>query len=498
MVAQVSVGSTVDRRPAGREMGALPVATGFFLALVLIGAVFFVGFDGVKYLSALEILSFAATGLFAAIMLARTMAVRPISFATMIWYFGFLFLFLVPFVQAVSDRWKWFYTANTITGSILIDTNLLIFSAFIALALTYGAAHRRAASRVLRPLTYVYSWRPQGVLILFLVFACLLGIYMASTGGLTALIFRGARGEAMDLEVGVQSNVRMILAIGNNIARPGLLILALALLFLPSRGGKIGDWRKFSVVAMAVFLAAALANLPTGPARYYVSAVGFMILAWSCRGPAVRTIAVSCYLFFGVYISAVLDKFREADFSLASAFTVNREYFFVGHFNSYETIAHCIVWVQQKGISYGAELLAAFFFWVPRAIWPGKPLSPSVQFAAEYLWPNFGFAVHNVGLSTLGSFYHSFGLVGGLIFGAVAGLFAGSMDGRFDRVHLAYRSVKHQALHDFPSLTVYPIMAAAFLMFMRGQVWMGVQWLSSLAICYGLIWFFVLDRRERL
>lgn len=476
--------------------GALPLIVGFFLLILLITAAFVAGFEGVRTLTVLEILTFGVNGVVAASMLALALARRPISFATMIWYFGFLFLFLVPVVQAMSDRWKWFYTSNAMTGSIIADTNLLIMSAFIALIAAYSFAHKRAAHQAPAPRQYAYSWRPQGVAILFLVFVVLLGIYIMNTGGLSGLISRGARGEVSELEVGVQSNLRMILTIGNNIARPGLLFLAVAMLFLPSRGGQFGDWRRVQLLALPVFAAALIANLPTGPARYYVAAIAFMAMAWAVRRPGVRTLTVGAYLFFGIYLSAVLDRFREADVDWTTAFSVNEEYFFVGHFNSYETISHCIVWVQQKGVSFGAELLAAFFFWVPRAIWPSKPLSPSVEFAAEYLWPNFGFAVHNVGLSTLGSFYHSFGIFGGLAFGLVAGIFAGSMDGRFDRAHLHYATAKAQAFYNFPSLTVYPVMAAAFLMFMRGQVWMGVQWLSSLAICYALVWFFALDRRE--
>ena len=498
--------SKVRRRDIfdGPEIRAL-----FTLGLVMI-AVFSMAFmvsltDG-RVPPAAVTATFLLNGLMFAAWFAYALARRPISFATMIGYFGMLFMVLVPFAQASTGEWKWI--TNTFGGGTqesIVYTNIVVFVAYGTLFLIYRTGLRAGELRryrlSLRPM--VYEWRPLPTMLLFGLFLMMAALYIQSFGGFASIAFRSERLTLVEATgAGSGSAVRGILTVGSNIMRPGFAFLALAMFWLATQHAR-GQysapvaWRQYLPLSLSALAFAVIANLPTATARFYLVPVAWLLMSLLITRHRPLMLINSLYLMLGVYLSSVFDNLKGLDFDVAEAFfSFSRKYFFAGHFNSWETILLNIAWVARDGYSWGMELLSPLIVWIPRSIWESKPLSPSIVFATEFLSTTFDFGILNVGVSTLGSFYKSFGLVGAILFGLVSGYFAGYMDGRFHDERLRYKNNRDRFRFAFPSMTYYPFMAGAFFIFLRGQIWIGMQFLISVSLCYFLVSQFAIRKIE--
>jgi hypothetical protein len=70
--------------------------------------------------------------------------------------------------------------------------------------------------------------------------------------------------------------------------------------------------------------------------------------------------------------------------------------------------------VQEKGFSYGYQLLSALLFFVPRTIWPGKPESSGLVLG-DYLIENYNFNFANISNPVVSEGYMNFGVAGVII-----------------------------------------------------------------------------------
>jgi oligosaccharide repeat unit polymerase len=132
--------------------------------------------------------------------------------------------------------------------------------------------------------------------------------------------------------------------------------------------------------------------------------------------------SVLCIIVFAVLLAApVADVFRtinQLDVDFGSNF--NLAYVFSGHFDAFHNFAQVI---DLNYASEGLQVIGILLFWVPRAIWEGKPQSTSFDFA-DFA----GFTAHNVSFPLPAEFYVDYG-VGGIIVGMfVVGLIYRRLD----------------------------------------------------------------------
>src|SRR5690606_27299975 len=78
-----------------------------------------------------------------------------------------------------------------------------------------------------------------------------------------------------------------------------------------------------------------------------------------------------------------------------------------GDYDSFAEISNAVAYVSDQGIEFGRQTLGAAFVWVPRLIWPDKPLSTS-SLVAE----NMGYTFLNVSSPLWGELLVDFGAVG--------------------------------------------------------------------------------------
>ncbi|MGI0134329.1 MAG: hypothetical protein ACREBW_05170, partial [Candidatus Micrarchaeaceae archaeon] len=88
-----------------------------------------------------------------------------------------------------------------------------------------------------------------------------------------------------------------------------------------------------------------------------------------------------CIVIFGVLLVApIFDIFRVFRFgtSVDLAANLNVDYLFAGHFDAFYNLVQVI---QTHYRSAGMQMVGAILFWVPRDIWPHKPVGTSFDFA---------------------------------------------------------------------------------------------------------------------
>lgn len=181
--------------------------------------------------------------------------------------------------------------------------------------------------------------------------------------------------------------------------------------------------RRVPLVKMFVLWCAAVVFVsPVGIPRSLAGALYIPMLMMAFLPKYYSKYSVLCVILFAVLFAApVADVFRtinHQDVDLGGNF--NLEYVFSGHFDAFHNFAQV---VDLRYASEGWQVVGILLFWVPRAIWTGKPQSTSFDFA-DFA----GFTAHNVSFPLPAEFYVDFG-AGGIIVGMfVVGLIYRRLD----------------------------------------------------------------------
>jgi len=169
--------------------------------------------------------------------------------------------------------------------------------------------------------------------------------------------------------------------------------------------------RRVSLATMFALLCGAVIFVsPVGIPRSLAGALYIPMMMMAFLPKYYSKYSLLCVILFAVLIAApVADVFRtinHQEVDLGENF--NLEYAFSGHFDAFHNFAQVI---DLRYTSEGWQVVGILLFWVPRAIWAGKPQSTSFDFA-DFA----GFKAHNVSFPLPAEFYVDFG-VGGIVVG---------------------------------------------------------------------------------
>src|SRR5258708_4346644 len=166
----------------------------------------------------------------------------------------------------------------------------------------------------------------------------------------------------------------------------------------------------------ALLLAAAVSINPIVVPRFRTSALTLFVLltltGWN------NTRAIGWFLVAGVAVSPLLNAFRGSmreSYSFDQAERQFNGFFAHMDFDCFSMIEHVVYYVVNNGYSYGANILAGMFFFVPRAIWPGKS-----EHVGHYIWPQIRYYrdvwTDNVSSAPFAEGYFAYGTVGAIVF----------------------------------------------------------------------------------
>lgn len=178
--------------------------------------------------------------------------------------------------------------------------------------------------------------------------------------------------------------------------------------------------RGYGVRTYVLLLCVLILYFPTNSGRLWILSIYMgIVLVHLFRLKHKSTLFV--LMIFGViYFAALINVFRFAASGLGDFFEAILKGLNVsdrlsnGDFDCYTMIIRTLSYVDTKGITNGRQLLGAFLFWVPRSIWPTKPVGSGSTVLA-YQGSDFT----NVSSPIIAEGYINFGVFGVMLFALI-------------------------------------------------------------------------------
>lgn len=142
------------------------------------------------------------------------------------------------------------------------------------------------------------------------------------------------------------------------------------------------------------------------------------------------------------------------------------------NYDSFQSLAFVL---QNNIITYGKQLSVVLFFWVPRSIWPDKPLFSGMAVANEYgLW------FDQISMNYFAEGYINFGMIGIIIFT----FFLGYISARFDKYYWVFN---HANIHSLYT-PFFLFFIGMYFFFMRGDLMYGFEYTICLLFANWLVY----------
>ena len=413
------------------------------LVLLLSILIFQLNFDLVGW-------SFLISAVSSGLMLGIS-SLRQVNSLTIYALFAFIFLGVIPWLHYTADALMWL--SSSLPSSTLFFVN---FAVFISnnLVVIFHFIGSRSGRRI--NASHVNIRRPAltKLALLLLSFTGFVLVLYINSFNFILLFFRGIYG--IERELAFDSSAARLL-----IGMVARLLPAFALFFAVTeiKGSRIFKLSLFVLLLLSVF--------PTGVARFLVAFVYVPLILLLIPKMRSGVVFSGGLIFALLMVFPFLDQFRNYTTGSSIRLIPSEEFFFLQHFDAYENFASA---VDANFVSYGSQLFGSLLFFVPRSIWPDKPLGSGYVLAQElvYTWSN-------ISMPFLGEGYVNFGFFGVFIFAAFLGFTLGNLDRKM--------AVRTKSENEFSYRTaVYFFLLSALFFLLRGDL------LSSFAfLCAGFV-----------
>lgn len=408
----------------------------------------------------LSVASFGAIGLYSFIALYATSFRQPFSLNCAHWVFVFFFFFYAPAVQFLTDSFPGQADIGAI-GPYHLETNALILAWCVVYSLGYKAVAGRKETKP-------QSAAPMPVLnhtVVGLSALASLVILIAAVGVGSVLSRSGAGGAGEATNSAVSTSVAIV-------GRAVPLLLLTLLILRRERPSA-----PYSLALAVTGLCALVANNPAAVARFWSGAVLIGLVCLWMRRRRFTGVWLPLAFCFGFIIAmpflnlfrhttadAVdLKEYKQSD--IASVVTA-------GDFDAYTMLVNTVSYCRRESnITLGAQLVGNTLFFVPRNLWPNKPVS-SGTLVVENTYLQF----YNLSEPLPAEGYINFGIYGLIAYAALFGAGLGLLDRRY------WASYSGAEVSSAPLLRlVYPFLVGFVIILMRGS------FLSSFAYVSGFV-----------
>ncbi len=387
---------------------------------------------------------------------------RIYSLNKIFWLFNLIFFCLIPFFQYVFNIFPW---GSTFTPNDILFANVLLFFWFLIYSLIYYLTNDYYVKRkfnIGRSLQHVgnLTW-VKGIM--FLILALVILRSYISNAGFTNILSRGTNSS-----IEASSTTQWLL---KEIITRSLLLYFLLFSILNFRLKKSLGSKIILVTSLLINL---VGNFPTALARYMAASFYISIFLYFKSRWKNKHIFSLLFIAGLTILYPLLGAFRDIKFSQSANILkdFSKKFLFQaavsGDFDAYSMFVNTIKYVHDFGVTFGLQLLGAIFFFVPRSIWPSKPVGSGALIAAKNGW-----LFTNVSCPLIGESYINFGLIGIIIFAIIYGIITSTLDN-------IYWSLNKVNLYNYWSL-VYPVLLGMFFFHLRGDM------LSSTAYTVGIL-----------
>lgn len=382
---------------------------------------------------------------------------NAISIELIFWIFMYFFMFFAPLIQYLLNKFPW---NGKISETEIMQANaiVLLFALFYLLG-QYTA--KRATLKTARKietagfLTSNLQFSEQMATALTLI-CCLLACYAVLKAGLHGII--ASRNDAAKVFYsGANTTVRLIV----ESAIPAFMAYVTA-----ESAQKVCNKAENPFRFIILSLCILICFFPTAIPRYKMATIYGTIAVVAF--PQIKKkdrffwlFVIALFIAFPVFNTfrreLSLDKFSSVFGNSVLSTYANADY------DAYRMLVSCLRYVKKEGCTWGIQALGAILFFIPRSLWPSKPVgSGSVLIRNEFGNNYFS----NVSCPLVAEGYINFGLVGTALFGFLLGLFAGKTDS-------LYRNHHCDSENDF-----FPYYFLVFQMFflLRGDLMSGIAY----------------------
>ena len=148
------------------------------------------------------------------------------------------------------------------------------------------------------------------------------------------------------------------------------------------------------------------------------------------------------------------------------------DYFIEGHFDGFEQIIHTLDYVIHNSSTYGQQLLGVIFFFIPRIVWPNKPIGSGDFLLNEYILNYTDTISPNISSPLLAEMIINFSYFLGPITFFIFGLIASLLDNKYKLERFVLSKIRFKKKRSCISFTLiyYPIFLSCFLFVLRGDL----------------------------
>lgn len=410
------------------------------------------------------VVSFVFNGVFSCWALIKDAAARPYSLVQVHWLFFLTFFVVAPLSQYAADYFCWDYPisdASYLTANVLLLVWAMVFSVFSMM----GAKHVKLAEE---NASGFFAQMPQvsrGSVVILVSLSAAATVAIVLLVGLDNLFSRSTFSFELD------QTLTLLL---DKVLRCTPLF---AFVFVFIRFKQSGDCLGALVVCAALLL---LADFPFGMARYNAAAVygGLLLLCTPffrrCKGlfPLV-------FLLLFLVVFPAWNVFRANEFDLGlfisaagKALSSLGEGFSTGDYDAYSMFVRSLNYAESYGPTGGMQLLGALLFFVPRSIWPAKPIGSGAMMASAQ-----GQAFTNISCPLSAEGIVNFGILGVALFAAVLGVLCRKID----------RESGSGGLEIF-----YPFLCFLFFFMLRGDLLSSFAYATGFAAVFYAMYLVVL------
>lgn len=299
------------------------------------------------------------------------------------------------------------------------------------------------------------------------------GVHFALVVGLVALMYLASLGLVGAFTRAAANNALEAVASGpvffiNGIFVRAIPLLAVAATALTLRKGRstLGIRLLIPVFVFEV-VGVAITNSPFAAARYWFVAVVVGLSAPHLLARRRTGVLLLVLSIAGLSILPSLGSARNAE-TLAETFQLYLrldspfDYLAMsGDVDAFGMMALTLEWMEKFGLRWGMQMAGAALFWVPRALWPSKPVGTGAMVTGD-----LGFDFTNFSVPIMTEPLIDFGLVGVPIFALAFGWILSSIDRAYwvfvdsDRILTGCRRID----------VIYPFWMGLMLFMTRGDL----------------------------
>ena len=448
----------------------------FFFAVIVVFCIISVEnnapAEGFTIYSVICVITFVVNISISIFQYIRAVKKHSFSLSGMFWLFGIVFLGIAPFVQYLSGWHPWKLLTN---DRELINDNLLILLWYFSFIIgshnrfKFVIGTRRRSEESNQAISH------QGVIIAVIT-TILFSIYLFATNGLSGLFFRGLRSARVSLGSAMS-------LLTYHVLRNAILYNFVILLQGVKSNGK---YKTSCIVCGVLFL---LTCFPTGLSRYMAGAF-YLGTYIHLREKKRCGVGFAILVFLGLTLAfPVFSLFRRmTGVSSFSGFASQAKEaivsgFLTANYDAHNMIVSAMHYTESFGYSWGRQLFGAMLFFVPRSIWPNKPIGSG----AEVISALRQYSFTNISMPLVGEAFINFGIVGVVLIGILVGTISKRIDKKY------WENDSNLSVLN----TVYPFLVFYFFFLQRGDLMSSGAYLIANAVM-GLLCLKVLTKKVNL